>query len=63
MKGRLAEELGFLDNSIAYDQIFNETYSPLEKLDPYTADLLYALVKLPDLIESPSPIISISTFQ
>ena len=43
--------------------ILNRTYEPPEEVDQYTSNLLKALAKLDNLIDTPHPIISIATFQ
>ena len=63
MKERLVEELGFLGNSAACDQMLKGNYSPPEEVDQHTKDLLQALAKPSDLCDSPRPIISKDTFQ
>ena len=63
MKGRIAEELGFLGNSAACDQISKGTYYLPAEVDQRTRDLLQALAKTSDLYDTPRPIISTDTLQ
>ena len=62
MKGRLVKKLGFLGNSVACDQKLNGAYSPPVEVDQHAGNLLQALAKPSDLIDTPRPIISTSTF-
>ena len=47
ISGRLAQELEYLETSLACNRILNRIYLPPAETNQYTKDLLEALAKLP----------------
>ena len=61
MLGRLAIDLGFLENSQAYNKILEGEYIPPQDTDNYAKDLLYELKK-PLISNSPKALITTEDF-
>jgi hypothetical protein len=63
IKGGLLQELEFLGDIEACEQILQSLYIPLEDTDPYTKEFLSALAQSPSLVQTPKVIISTAKFQ
>ena len=63
MKGGLLQELRYLSNTEAYEQILEGWYIPPEETDSYAKEFLTTLACSSTLVQNPKVIITTAKFQ